>query len=76
VLAIGLRRDEVCGMCLADIDLIGKCFTVRTTRMEMLGSVFEETSKSRVDKRTVTIDAASVVALAQMNNAWDARTRR
>lgn len=69
--AIGLRRGEVCGMRWSDVDLMGKRVTVRTTRLEMLGEVYEETPKSRAGKRTVTIDTDTVVALAQMKNAQE-----
>lgn len=53
----------------SDVDLIGKRATVRTTCLEMLGEVYEETPKNRAGKRTVAIDTDTVVALAQMKNA-------
>lgn len=69
--AIGLRRGEVCGLRWSDVDLLNKRVTVRSTRLEMLGEVYEETPKSRAAKRTVTIDEDTVVALAQMKNAQE-----
>lgn len=69
--AIGLRRGEVCGMRWSDVDLMDKRVTVRTTRLEMLGEVYEESPKSRAGKRTITIDTDTVVALAQMKNAQE-----
>lgn len=73
--AIGLRRGEVCGLRWGDVDLLGKRVTVRSTRLEMLGEVYEETPKSRAAKRTVTIDEDTVIALAELRNAQEQAAR-
>jgi len=69
--AIGLRRGEACGLRWSDVDLMGKRVTIRSTRLEGNSEVYEETPKSRAGKRVITIDADTVIALAQMRNTQE-----
>ena len=69
--AIGLRRGEVLGLRWSDIDMLDKRITVRNTRLDVGGRIYEETPKSRAAKRTVQLDSETIVALAMMRNAQD-----
>lgn len=69
--AIGLRRGEVLGLRWSDIDMLDKKITVRSTRLDVGGYIYEETPKSRAAKRTVQLDSETIVALAMMKNTQD-----
>jgi integrase len=69
--AIGLRRGEVLGLRWSDIDMLEKKITVRNTRLDVGGHIYEETPKSRAAKRTVQLDSETIVALAMMKNMQD-----
>lgn len=69
--AIGLRRGEVLGLRWSDIDMLDKRITVRNTRLDVGGRIYEETPKSRAAKRTVQLDSETIVALAMMKNEQD-----
>jgi integrase len=69
--AVGLRRGEVLGLRWSDIDMMEKKLTVRNTRLDVGGRIYEESPKSRAAKRTVHLDAETIVSLALMKNAQD-----
>lgn len=64
-----LRRAEICGLRWADVDLVEGLVHIRTTRLDVQGTVYEDTPKSRAGKRTVAIDTSCIVALAHLRNA-------
>lgn len=66
-----LRRGEVCGLQWSDIDFVEGTLTVRRTRLEVQGQIFEDTPKSKTSRRRVAIDSQAVVALAKFRNAQE-----
>lgn len=66
-----LRRGEVCGLRWSDVDLVEGLVTVRSTRLEVHGEVFEDSPKSRRGRRTLALDTPAVVALAALRNAQE-----
>lgn len=53
----GLRRGEICGLQVSDVDLKAGTITVRRNRVELLesGRKFDKDPKSEAGKRTVSI---------------------
>lgn len=66
-----LRRGEVCGLRWTDVDLVEGLVTVRNTRLEVQGDVFEDSPKSRRARRTLALDTAAVMALASLRNSQE-----
>jgi integrase len=66
-----LRRGEVCGLRWNDIDFLEGVLTVRRTRLEVQGEIFEDTPKSKTSRRRVAIDSQAVIALAKFRNAQE-----
>lgn len=56
-LLAGLRRGEICGLRWADIDLPGRCITVRRQLIRVNGILQESPPKSAAGVRTVPICA-------------------
>lgn len=66
-----LRRGEVCGLKWSDVDLVEGLVTVRSTRLEVHGEIFEDSPKSRRGRRTLAVDTPAVIALAALRNAQE-----
>ena len=66
--ASGLRRGEVCGVRWRDVDLVERTLTVRTTRLVVAGTVYDDDPKSRASRRTFRFDADTGDALARLRN--------
>lgn len=70
--ATGVRRGEMCGLRWADIDLVEALVTIRQTRLDVRGETITDTPKTRKSRRTISLDTATVVALAHLKNAQEA----
>ena len=70
-----LRRGEVCGLQWSDIDLVEGVLTVRRTRLEVQGQIFDDTPKSKTSRRAVAIDSQAVIGLARLRNAQEEAAR-
>ena len=71
VLTAGLRRGELCGLRWSDIDLLRGQVTVRKTRLQNRSGVWLDEPKSRKSRRTRTLHAGAVNALARLKNAHE-----
>jgi integrase len=70
--ATGLRRGELCGLRWQDIDLVEGRISVVQTRTIADDRVITSTPKSSAGKRTISIDSATVTALAELKNQQEA----
>lgn len=72
VIATGMRRGELLGLRWADVDLIdlerGPTVTIRQARVSDGYTVATTTPKTKAGRRTIAIDAGTVVALAHLKN--------
>lgn len=72
LLVTGLRRGELLGLRWSDVDLVAGTVRVAQTRVMLRdGSHVTTTPKTRAGSRTVTVDAGTVTALAQLKNLHD-----
>lgn len=70
VFATGLRRGELCGLRWKDVDLVDGFVTIVQTRVHS-GTVHVSSPKTKAALRQVSIDPATVTALALLKNAHE-----
>lgn len=66
-----LRRGELCGLRWSDVDLVEGFVTIRSTRLEVHGEIYEDTPKSAKGRRRLAIDTGAVIGLAALRNAQE-----
>src|SRR5205807_406039 len=68
----GMRRGEICGLLVGDVDLRAKTVTVRTNRVELLEKPvsFDGEPKTDAGKRTISIPPHVIPVLAEHMNDW------
>jgi integrase len=71
LLVAGLRRGELMGLTWEHVDLVDGVIHVRETRITTGGVTITETPKSKSGRRTVSVDAETVTALARLKNAQE-----
>ena len=76
ILATGMRRGEVCGLRWNDVDLVDGTVTISQTRVKAGSTFIMATPKTRAGRRTVAIDAGTVIELAHFRNTLDAAAER
>lgn len=68
----GLRRAELLGLRWGDVNLARRELTVRTTRVQTLSAVVENSPKTSAGRRVVQLDDAAVGALVAWQIAQEA----
>ncbi|WP_405372287.1 MULTISPECIES: tyrosine recombinase XerC [unclassified Microbacterium] len=68
----GLRRAELLGLRWGDVDLARRELTVRTTRVQTLSAVVENSPKTSAGRRVVQLDDAAVGAFVAWQIVQDA----
>jgi integrase len=73
----GLRRGEITGLRVTDVDLAAGTVTVRRNRVELLETpeAFDADPKTDAGKRTVTIPPHVLPILAEHMTSWAGRER-
>jgi len=71
MLVTGMRRGEVLGLHWDDVDMVDKVITIRESRVQVRGVTMTTTPKTKAGRRNVSIDSATVIALASLRNAQD-----
>ncbi|WP_203665082.1 site-specific integrase, partial [Actinocatenispora rupis] len=74
---MALRRGEICGMRVADVDLEHGTITVRKNRVELLesGEAFDDDPKTDAGKRTVVIPPHVLPFLVEHMQNWAGKDR-
>lgn len=76
MLATGMRRGEVLGLHWDDVDMVDKVVTIKESRVQVRGVTMTTTPKTKAGRRNVSLDSATVIALASLRNAQeDAREK-
>ena len=68
VVATGMRRGELLGLRWCDVDLVDATVSITQTRTTDGHTMRISTPKTRAGRRTIAIDAGTVVALAHHKN--------
>jgi integrase len=69
----GLRRGELCGLRLDDVDLASMSLTVRRCRVMVHGVPMDPTPKTSAGQRTIGLDESTVALLAEHQRRQHAR---
>jgi integrase len=68
LLALGLRRGELCGLRWSDVDLDAYTITIGNARVLVNGKVIEKSPKTKNGYRTLPVDAVTVAALRALRD--------
>jgi len=73
----GLRRGEICGLHVEDVDLRAQTVTVRKNRVELLESsvAFDGDTKTDAGRRTVNIPPHVIPVLVEHMQEWAGKER-
>ncbi len=73
----GLRRGEICGLRLEDVDIAEGTVTVRKNRIELLESdvAFDGDPKTEAGKRTIAVPPHVLPVLSEHMERWAGRDR-
>jgi integrase len=74
---LGLRRGEVCGMRISDVDLAAGTITIRKNRVELLesGEAFDDDPKTDAGKRTIVVPPHVLPFLIEHMEQWAGKDR-